>query len=146
MVVVERNLSQSRRRSLVLSRCVKAEKIKIAENFSLKIIFLISKSSNAGSFLIFRLKMSENMSLPFYFKFGASDVLSGLESTHGTRSVLLFSAAAIMSLCWRAGKALSIYLPAALSATTSRFPDRPRPMLLHSSCSAPFPYPSRPPR
>ena len=29
--------------------------------------------------------MSANMSLPFYFKFGASDVLSGLESTHGTK-------------------------------------------------------------
>ena len=80
------------------------------------------------------------MSLPFYFKFGASDVLSGLESTHGTRSLLLFSARRRpCPLCWRAGKALSIYLPPALSATTSRFPDRPRPMLLHSSCSAPFP-------
>ena len=84
--------------------------------------------------------MSENISLPFYFKFGASDVLSGLESTHGTRSILLFSARRRpCPLCWRAGKALSIYPQTALSATTSRFPDRPRPMLHHSSCSALLP-------
>ena len=47
--------------------------------------------------------MSENISYKFQFKFGAADVLSGLESTHGTRSLLLFSVAAMSLLAGRQG-------------------------------------------